>query len=194
MRYSRVSQGRVFVLRLEHGEIVHKAIERFAAAQGIRAAALILVGGADRGSRLVVGPADGDARPVSPMELALDDVREIAGTGTLFPDERGAPILHLHAACGRGGGTVTGCVRRGVKVWQIGEAVIFELLGCTAVREHSMELGFAVLNPSPEQPANAVSPRPSPRPRRGGGGPKRGLSVLPCGKEAVKTQVPTQPR
>jgi predicted DNA-binding protein with PD1-like motif len=153
-----VTQGRVFVLTLDHGEIVHEAIERFAAAQDIRAAALILLGGADRGSRIVAGPADGDARPVPPMEVVLDDVREIAGTGTLFPDERGTPILHLHAACGRGGGTITGCVRRGVKVWQIGEAILFELLGCAAVREFSAELGFAVLNPCAGKAAPAARP------------------------------------
>lgn len=149
MKFTHARQGRVFILKLEDGEIVHEAIERFAADQGIAAAALILVGGAQRGSRLVVGPADGDARPVAPMELILDDVHEIAGTGTLFPDETGAPILHMHAASGRGSETVTGCVRRGVKVWQIGEAVIFELLDCAAVREFNRELGFAVLNPSP---------------------------------------------
>ncbi len=148
MKYAQATQGRVFVITMEDGEIVHEVIERFAAEHGIAAAALILVGGAQRGSRLVVGPADGDARPVAPMELILDDIHEIAGVGALFPDETGAPILHMHAASGRGCETVTGCVRRGVKVWQIGEAILFELLGCAAVREFSPELGFAVLNPS----------------------------------------------
>ena len=148
MKYAQATQGRIFVIKMEDGEVIHEVIECFAAEHGIAAAALILVGGAQRGSRLVVGPADGDARPVAPMELILDDVHEIAGVGTLFPDETGASILHMHAASGRGCETVTGCVRRGVMVWQIGEAVLFELLGCAAVREFNKELGFAVLNPS----------------------------------------------
>jgi predicted DNA-binding protein with PD1-like motif len=148
MHYTQATQGRVFVIKMDDGEIVHEVVERFAAEHGIAAAALILVGGAQRGSRLVVGPADGDARPVAPMELILDDVREIAGVGTLFPDETGTPILHMHAAAGRGSETVTGCVRRGVKVWQIGEAVLFELLGCAAVREFCPEMGFSILNPN----------------------------------------------
>lgn len=148
MKYTQATQGRIFILKLEDGEIVHEAVEKFAADHGIRAAALVLVGGAQRGSRLVVGPADGDARPVSPMELILDDVHEVAGVGTLFPDEAGAPILHMHAAGGRGTETVTGCVRRGVKVWQIGEIILFELLDCAAVREFRPEMGFAVLNPT----------------------------------------------
>jgi predicted DNA-binding protein with PD1-like motif len=149
MKYTQAAPGRVFVLKLDDGEIVHEVIERFAACNGIAAAAVILVGGADRGSRLVVGPSDGDARPVVPVELVLGDVHEIAGVGTVFPDETGAPILHMHAAAGRGHEAVTGCVRRGMRVWQIGEAVLFELLGCAAVREFNRELGFSVLNPSP---------------------------------------------
>ena len=53
------------------------------------------------------------------MELVLDIVHEIVGTGTLFPNENGEPVLHMHVACGRNEGTVTGCVRRGVKTWHI---------------------------------------------------------------------------
>lgn len=148
MRFTQGTQGRVFVLRLEDGEIVHEVIERFAVEHRIAAAAVILVGGAQRGSRLVVGPADGDARPVAPMELVLGDVHEIAGVGTLFPDESGAPVLHMHAAGGRGAETLTGCVRRGVRIWQIGEAVVFELLDCAAARKFRPDMGFAVLDPN----------------------------------------------
>ena len=150
MKYAQAAQGRVFILKLEDGEILHEVVERFAAERGIKAAALLLVGGARGGSRLVVGPADGDARPVSLLNLMLDDVHEIAGVGTLFPDESGAPILHMHAANGRGAETITGCVRGAVKVWQIGEVVLFELLDCAATREFQPEMGFAVLNPAPE--------------------------------------------
>ena len=40
MRYSTARMGRIFVIRLEDGEILHETIERFAAEQEIRAAAL----------------------------------------------------------------------------------------------------------------------------------------------------------
>ena len=56
MRYSTARMGRIFVIRLEDGEVLHETIERFAAEQGIGAAALIIVGGVDEGSKLVVGP------------------------------------------------------------------------------------------------------------------------------------------
>ena len=55
MKFSSAQPGRVFVLRLEDGEIVHECIERFAAEHGITHAALTLHGGADQGSVLVTG-------------------------------------------------------------------------------------------------------------------------------------------
>jgi predicted DNA-binding protein with PD1-like motif len=147
MRYSTARMGRIFVIRLEDGEILHETIERFAAEQGIRAAALIAVGGADAGSRLVVGPEEGRTIPVNPMTQLLDKVHEIAGTGTLFPDEEGQPVLHMHIACGREAATVTGCVRTGVKIWHIGEVILFELTDTPATRTLDPRLGFKLLNP-----------------------------------------------
>lgn len=147
MLYSEARQGRIFVIRLEDGDILHEEIERFAADQSIRAAALIVVGGADRESTLVVGPEAGRNEPVVPMTHILDGVHEAAGTGTLFPDETGRPVLHMHLACGRGGVTVTGCVRRGVKVWHILEVILIELEGSPATRVFDQTTGFNLLKP-----------------------------------------------
>lgn len=147
MRYSEARQGRVFVVRLEDGDILHESIERLACEQSVAAAALIVVGGADRGSRMVVGPSDGRARPVKPMERVLDDVHEVTGTGTIFPGPGGSPAVHLHLACGREWATVTGCVRKGVKVWQVMEVIIFELVGTAASRTMDPETGFELLQP-----------------------------------------------
>jgi predicted DNA-binding protein with PD1-like motif len=151
MRYSTARMGRIFIIRLEDGEILHETIERFAAEQGIRAAALIVVGGADAGSRLVVGPEERRAVPVNPMTRILDDVHEISGTGTLFPDEEGKPVLHMHIVCGRESATVTGCVRTGVKIWHIGEVILFELTDTPAMRRIDPQLGFKLLNPGGEE-------------------------------------------
>jgi len=147
MKFSRARQGRIFIPRLEDGEIVHEMIERFAEEQSIRAAALIAVGGADAGSRLVVGPEEGRSTPISPMELLLDNAHEVAGTGTLFPDEEGHPLVHMHFALGRKNQTVTGCIRKGVKVWHILEVIVFELLDTSAHREADPVLGFKLLQP-----------------------------------------------
>ncbi len=147
MKYSEAKWGRVFVIRLEDGDIVHECIERLAAENNVRAGALVILGGADKDSRLVVGPEDGRAKAIRPMTSLLADVSEVAGTGTLFPDENGRPVLHMHMACGREEKTVTGCVRTGVRVWQVMEAVLFELTDTHAVRKHDPVTGFALLSP-----------------------------------------------
>lgn len=148
MRYSEAKQGRRFVVRLDDGEILHDEIEKFAIDQGIRAAAVIAVGGADKGSKLVVGPEEGRAEKINPMEHTLADVCEISGTGTIFPDEEGNPILHMHMACGRKGETVTGCVRAGVKVWHVMEIIIDEITDTEAKRTIDESTGFKLLQPS----------------------------------------------
>jgi len=145
MDAEQVDQGRTFVLRLEHGDIVHEAIEGFAADKGIRAAALIILGGADQGSRLVVGPKDRAERPVNPVQTALENTHEVAGTGTIFCNEQGHPVLHMHMACGREETTRSGCIRSGVQVWQVMEAVLFELVGSRGQRVKDSDLGFQVL-------------------------------------------------
>ncbi len=147
MKYSEARMGRIFTIRLEDGDVVHEAIESFAADRSIRAGALIILGGGDRDSRLVTGPERGDARPITPMTRLLESVHEVAGVGTLFPDESGTPILHMHMACGREEETVTGCIRQGVRVWQVMEAILFELTDTGAVRRFDPTLGFNVLKP-----------------------------------------------
>ena len=135
------------MIRLEDGDILHEQIERFAEEKGIRAAALIALGGADSGSKLVVGPARGRSHPIEPMELVLDNVYEASGNGTLFPNAEGKPELHMHMAFGRGADAVLGCVRRGVKVWHVLEVIVFELAGSSAVRALDPETGFHLLKP-----------------------------------------------
>ena len=134
MQYTEAKSGRIFVIRLEHGEIVHEEIERFAREKNIVSAALVAVGGAGAGSKLVAGPKDGDARPIDPMMHVLSNVHEIVGAGTLFTDEEGARLLHMHMACGRDKDSVTGCIRSGVTVWQIMEVIVFELVDAAAGR------------------------------------------------------------
>jgi predicted DNA-binding protein with PD1-like motif len=147
MKYSEAKPGRIFVIRLEDGDIVHEAIESFAKEHAVKAATLVILGGADKGSRLVVGPKEDRSKPLIPMGLILEDVHEVAGVGTLFPDDEGNPTLHMHMSCGRDGNTVTGCIRTGVKVWHVMEAVLFELVESTGVRRPDEATGFKLLQP-----------------------------------------------
>lgn len=147
MKYTEGKHGRIFVMRLENGEVLHKTIEGFAEEHMISAAVVFVIGGIDKGSKLVVGPKDGADRPIVPMERVIDGVHEISGVGTIFPDEVGRPVSHIHVASGRGSSTKTGCIRRGVKVWQVVEVVILEILGADSKRRHDAETGFDLLEP-----------------------------------------------
>jgi len=147
MKYSEARQGRVFIIRLEDGDIVHEEIEKFSREHSIKAASLIIIGGADKGSRLIVGPQDGRSNPVIPMEHILDNTHEIVGAGTIFPDEENKPVLHMHIAGGREKSTITGCVRKGVRVWHIMEAILFEIVDTSALRVTDPETGFKFLKP-----------------------------------------------
>lgn len=147
MKYVSGSTGRVFVVRLEDGEIIHEQIEALAVKEGITQASVTVVGGVDSESILVVGPEEGRAKQVVPMRHTLQNVYEVTGAGTLFPDDEGVPVLHLHLACGRNGETVTGCVRTGVRVWHVLEVVMTEITGCRAERHYDGATGFKLLKP-----------------------------------------------
>ena len=148
MKFSETKQGRVFVIRLEDGEIVHECIERFAAEHGVTHAALTLHGGGDKGSTLVTGPRKNRCPPpIAPNTSVLSGVHEVVGTGTLFPDAKGNPILHVHLACGRGESTITGCIRTGVKTWHVLEVILVELVDCSARRLPDAATGFELMVP-----------------------------------------------
>jgi hypothetical protein len=44
--------------------------------------------------------------------------------GVLAPREDGKPVLHIHAALGRAGQTVTGCLRNGATAWLLGPCAL----------------------------------------------------------------------
>jgi predicted DNA-binding protein with PD1-like motif len=150
MRHSECSEGRVLILRLEEGEVLHEVVESFAAANGIKAATVIAVGGADKGSRLIVGPKMPLSSPIVPLSYELDAPHELTGTGTIFPNSEGRPVMHMHCSCGREGRSVTGCARAGIKVWLVMEVVITELKGCRAKRLTDKGSGFELLVPDAE--------------------------------------------
>lgn len=141
--------GRSFILRLENGEILHQSIELFAQKNNIQSATVLALGGADDGSKIIVGPRDGHSLPVEAMLHILKGPQEMTGNGTIFQDESGSPMLHMHASFGRDGRSVTGCVRAGVKVWLIMEVVIQELVGANPRRLLDLSSGFALLDPVP---------------------------------------------
>ena len=136
--------GRVFVIRLEDGDVVPGCIERFAQEKGIFVGHVILVGGIG-GGEIVVGPRHSKEMPPQPMLLPVDGAHEVVGVGILAPGEDGKPVLHIHAALGRSGQTMTGCLRPGVTTWLVGEAILYEIIGADAARIRDKESGFDLM-------------------------------------------------
>ena len=145
MQFTEAKLGRVFVLRLHDSDHLPDVLESFAAEKNVSAALCFFLGGAKENSRVVVGPKNGNALPPEPMVTLLEGVHEACGVGTIFADENGKPKLHMHTSFGRSENTVTGCVRMGVDVWQIGEVVILELACEKACRAKDKETGFEFL-------------------------------------------------
>ena len=144
MKSSEGRLGRVFVIRFEDGDILPECIERFAADKGVTTGLVILVGGIGSG-KVVVGPENSEDRPPQPMVLPVSGVSEVAGVGLLAPGEDGKPALHIHAALGRAGQTLTGCLRQGVTTWVLAEAILYEITGAQVKRVMSEECGFNLL-------------------------------------------------
>ncbi|MDD5702611.1 MAG: DNA-binding protein [Dehalococcoidales bacterium] len=145
MKFTEGKLGRVFIVRLEEGDRIPECIENFALEHGISAGQVILLGGIG-GGQVVVGPRRSDQLAPEPMLLPVDGAHETVGAGLLAPDEDGRPVLHIHAALGRSGQTLTGCLRPGVDTWLVGEGVIYEITGSAARRIKDDKSGFVLLD------------------------------------------------
>jgi len=144
MKSSEGKIGRVFVLRLEDGDVVPDCIEKFAAEKGIKVGHVILIGGIG-GGQVVVGPRQSDEMPPDPMLLSIEGAHEVEGLGIIAPDKDGKPKLHIHASLGRAGRTLTGCLRYGARTWLVGEAIIYEITGTKARRLPDKASGFDLM-------------------------------------------------
>jgi len=145
MRSVEMERGRTFVLRLETGEILHEVLERFSREKGIKNATLTIVGGIGEGSRMTVGPEVPYEKGIVPIVFTLNAPHELTASGTIFTDEDGSPMVHIHGSAGREGRAVTGCLRTGVIAWLVLEVVIMELVGDGAVRKKDKATGMKIL-------------------------------------------------
>jgi uncharacterized protein len=145
LQFTQATMGRIFIVRLHDSDHLPDVLEDFAEKQKVGSALCFFIGGAKENSRIVVGPRDGNAFPPEPMQTLLKGVHETCGVGTIFQNEEGKPKLHMHASFGRNQETITGCVRLGVDVWQIGEVIMLELTGGSAQRAVDKKTGFEFL-------------------------------------------------
>jgi uncharacterized protein len=136
--------GRIFMVRLEDGDMVPACLEKFAEEKGIKTGQVVLIGGIGDG-QVVVGPRKSAEMPPDPVLLPIEGAQEVVGIGIFAPNKEGKVKLHIHAAMGRAGRTLTGCLRYGAKTWLVGEAIIYEITGTSAKRLPDKASGFDLM-------------------------------------------------
>lgn len=147
MLYSEGKPGRVFVIRLEDGDLLPDCLEEFAAEQKIKVGLIHLVGGLREGC-LVVGPESSDLENVTPLYKETDGrPKETLSLGIIIPDQSGRPRAHLHGALGRENETLVGCLRPGIKTWLMGEVIIQEITGTASERVLDRKNQLSFLKP-----------------------------------------------
>lgn len=139
--------GRVFVLRIDHGEDMIESLQMFLKQKNIESCAALFLG-ALRDGRAVTGPKL-PVVPPTPNFEAYDSAWEVFGMATIYPSVEG-PKLHIHSAMGRGRQSIMGCIRDKASVYLIVEAVLFEICGLGAERvwDEKMQLYLLSLKSS----------------------------------------------
>ncbi len=131
MKYQAGKAGRIVYLRLDDGDDLHESIIEVVSREKIQCAWFQVFGGL-KSAGVVIGPKE-PVMPPDPVWKDLEDAREILGMGTVFLDGE-KPRLHLHAAMGHHGETLTGCVRRDSRVYLVLEVMLVEITGLQVTR------------------------------------------------------------
>lgn len=143
MEYAKGRIGRVFTVRIDHGDDLILEFIKLAELEKIESAVFMLLGALKEG-KLVTGPKE-SIRPPEPVWFGFNEAHEILGVGNIFQED-GKPKIHLHTGACREDNTKVGCLRGESEVFMVVEAFIFELEGITARRVMNLEQGFAPVN------------------------------------------------
>lgn len=144
MEYNKGKIGRVFTVRVDHGEDLLAELTKLAELEKIESAVFMLLGALNRGE-LVIGPKE-SMRPPDPIWFGFDGApHEVLGIGDIFL-EAGKPKIHVHSSAGRDDSVRTGCLRGESEVFMVAEVFIFEIEGISARRIMDPTQGFAPVN------------------------------------------------
>ena len=135
--------GRIFVLRMDHGEDLIESLQKFLREKKITSCTVLFMG-AMRDGRAVTGPKL-PVVPPTPNYEAYESAWEVFGMATIYPSIEG-PMLHIHSALGRGRQSILGCIRDKAEVYLIVEAVLFEICGLTAERAWDEKMQLYLLS------------------------------------------------
>jgi len=141
MQYSEGRMGRIFVLRIDHGEDLIVELRQFITEKQISHALVHFLGALSQG-KIVTGPELAVLPPVPHFEH-FQGGWEVFGIATVYPGEAG-PQLHLHGSVGRGKEVLTGCLRDKADVYIVVEVVITEITGLQARKQHDSRTGLSL--------------------------------------------------
>jgi len=139
MEYKSGMIGRLFFIRFDHGDDILSNLKQLIIKEGIKCGWFQFFGGLAKAD-VVIGPKEPTVPP-DPVWQNINETREVMGTGSIFWDEK-EPLLHMHAAMGHHGKTLTGCVRKQAEVYLVVEAVVYEITGMEVTRPWFPEGGF----------------------------------------------------
>lgn len=131
MEYQTGATGRVFYARLDDGEDMHHCLTELVRREGVRCGMVQVFGGL-KSAGVVTGPKE-PVMPPDPVWRNVEDAREILGIGSVFW-EGDTPRIHLHAAMGHHGETLTGCLRKDSRVYLVIELMLMEVTGIEVTR------------------------------------------------------------
>lgn len=150
MDYAQGTMGRVFAVRFDHHDDFLAELRSLIVKENIRSGWFHVLGGVQL-TAVVTGPKE-PVMPPEPVWREMQGAHEVLGFGTIFWDQE-EPKVHLHAALGHHGDTVTGCVRKGTTTYLILEALIVEIDGLEAHRPWFAAGGFSRLTFGPQATA-----------------------------------------
>ena len=133
--------GRVFVLRIDHGEDILETLLQCIREKEIFCGTVQVLGALGKG-QMVTGSEEPVLPPLPHWEK-VDGGWDIFGVGTISWGEDG-PHLHLHSAVGRGTRCLAGCLRDQAQVYIVVEAVILEIDGIHTVRTPDETTGLTL--------------------------------------------------
>jgi uncharacterized protein len=131
MQYTEGKPGRVFILRVDHGEDLIVTLTKFLKDHQVNNGYIRFIGALQSG-QIVTGPKV-LCLPPDPHFESFSGGWEVIGMATITPDCNG-PHLHIHASIGRGEKVLTGCLRGEITTYIVIEAVVTELIGVDAQR------------------------------------------------------------
>jgi len=139
MEYKTGNIGRVILARFDQGDDLLEGLKELVRKENLRACWFQILGGL-RQAGVVTGPKE-PTMPPEPVWAEVEGAREVVGSGSVYweADEQ---RIHLHAAMGHHGETMTACIRKNTKVYLILEVIIFELQGIEVTRPFFAGGGF----------------------------------------------------